>query len=61
MSALMHAATMVAAGVYMCVRLFPIFIADALTVIAYIGAITAILAAFTATQMILKSFGLFNS
>ena len=47
-SALMHAATMVAAGVYMCVRLFPIFTADALTVIAYIGAITAILAALTA-------------
>jgi len=45
---LMHAATMVAAGVYMCVRLFPIFTADALTVIAYIGAITAILAALTA-------------
>ena len=47
-SALMHAATMVAAGVYMCVRLFPIFTPGALTVIAYIGAITAILAAITA-------------
>ena len=47
-SALMHAATMVAAGVYMCVRLFPIFTPGALTVIAYIGAITAILAAVTA-------------
>ena len=44
----MHAATMVAAGVYMCVRLFPIFTPGALTVIAYIGAITAILAAITA-------------
>ena len=47
-SALMHAATMVAAGVYMCVRLFPIFTPGALTVIAYVGAITAILAAVTA-------------
>ena len=47
-SALMHAATMVAAGVYMCVRLFPIFTPGALTVIAYVGAITAILAAITA-------------
>ena len=47
-SALMHAATMVAAGVYMCVRLFPIFTPGALIVIAYIGAITAILAALIA-------------
>jgi len=47
-SALMHAATMVAAGVYMSVRLFPIFTPDALLVIAYIGAITAILAALIA-------------
>ena len=47
-SALMHAATMVAAGVYMSVMLFPIFTPDALLVIAYIGAITAILAALIA-------------
>ena len=47
-SALMHAATMVAAGVYMSVRLFPLFTPDALLVIAYIGAITAILAALIA-------------
>jgi NADH-quinone oxidoreductase subunit L len=47
-SALMHAATMVAAGVYMSVRLFPIFTPDALLVIAYIGGITAILASLIA-------------
>ena len=44
----MHAATMVAAGVYMSVRLFPIFTPDALLVIAYIGGITAMLAALIA-------------
>ena len=49
-SALMHAATMVAAGVYMCVRLFPIFTSGALIVIAYVGAITAILAALIAVS-----------
>ena len=44
-SALIHAATMVAAGVYLVARLFPLFTADALLVIAYIGAITAFIAA----------------
>ena len=44
-SALIHAATMVAAGVYLTARVFPIFTADALLFIAYIGAMTAILAA----------------
>jgi NADH-quinone oxidoreductase subunit L len=44
-SALIHAATMVAAGVYMVARVFPIFTADASTVIAYTGAITAFIAA----------------
>jgi NADH-quinone oxidoreductase subunit L len=44
-SALIHAATMVAAGVYLVARLFPIFTADALLVIAYIGAITAFISA----------------
>lgn len=51
-SALMHAATMVAAGVYMLVRVG--FLVDAapaaLTVIAWIGTITAVLAALMATQ-----------
>ncbi len=46
-SALMHAATMVAAGVYMIIRCFFLFegITWAPTVIAWIGAITALLAA----------------
>ncbi len=44
-SALIHAATMVAAGVYLVTRMFPILTPDALVVIAYIGAITAILGA----------------
>ena len=44
-SALMHAATMVAAGVFLSVRLFPIFTPDALLVIAYVGGFTAIFAA----------------
>ncbi len=37
-SALIHAATMVAAGVYLVCRVFPILTGDALTVIAIIGA-----------------------
>jgi len=46
-SALIHAATMVAAGVYLVARSFPIFEAspDALTVVGIIGGITAIFAA----------------
>jgi NADH-quinone oxidoreductase subunit L len=44
-SALIHAATMVAAGVYMTARIFPVFTADALLFIAYIGAFTAFMAA----------------
>ncbi|MEO8538469.1 MAG: NADH-quinone oxidoreductase subunit L [bacterium] len=46
-SALIHAATMVAAGVYLVARFFPVFQAsnDAQDVVAWIGAITAILAA----------------
>lgn len=45
-SALIHAATMVAAGVYLVARTFPIFAAspDALMVVAVIGGITAIFA-----------------
>ncbi|MDB6131236.1 MAG: dehydrogenase subunit, partial [Verrucomicrobiales bacterium] len=49
-SALIHAATMVAAGVYMLCRVFFIFTPDALHFIAYIGAITALLAALMAVQ-----------
>ena len=44
-SALIHAATMVAAGVYLIARVFPMMTADALVFIAYIGAITAFIAA----------------
>ncbi len=44
-SALIHAATMVAAGVYMLVRLFPILTPDAQVIIAYIGGFTALFAA----------------
>ena len=51
-SALIHAATMVAAGVYMLVRVFFIIQASqiALLVIAWIGAITAVMAALITTQ-----------
>jgi NADH-quinone oxidoreductase subunit L len=51
-SALIHAATMVAAGVYMLVRVgFLIQAApEALSVIAWIGTITAVMAALIATQ-----------
>lgn len=50
-SALMHSATMVAAGVYLILRLYPAFQASptALTVILWVGAITAVVAALTAT------------
>src|SRR5512145_517932 len=52
-SAMIHAATMVSAGVYMVIRIFPLFTADftghgltpAMSVIAFIGAFTAIFAA----------------
>ncbi|MCR8645080.1 NADH-quinone oxidoreductase subunit L [Paenibacillus sp. N1-5-1-14] len=46
-SALIHAATMVAAGVYLVARTYDIFLAspDALLVVAYVGGFTAIFAA----------------
>ena len=46
-SALIHAATMVAAGVYLVARFFPVFEVshDAAGVVAWIGAITALIAA----------------
>ena len=46
-SALIHAATMVTAGVYMCSRSWPIYVGapDAMNVIAWIGIATAFLAA----------------
>ncbi len=54
-SALIHAATMVAAGVYLVVRLFPIMSADALTFIAVIGLLSAFIPATIAiTQRDIK-------
>ena len=44
-SALIHAATMVAAGVYLTVRIFPLLTPDAMATIAFIGGFTAIYAA----------------
>ena len=44
-SALIHAATMVAAGVYLTARMFPILTVSSSLVIAYVGGITAIVAA----------------
>ncbi|MGE5753011.1 MAG: NADH-quinone oxidoreductase subunit L, partial [Deltaproteobacteria bacterium] len=53
-SALIHAATMVAAGVYLVGRVYPIFTPDAFLVIAYIGLITLFISAtiaLTATDI----------
>ncbi len=44
-SALIHAATMVAAGVYLTARIFPLLTGDAMLVVAIIGAVTACIAA----------------
>ncbi len=48
-SALIHAATMVAAGVYLLIRIENVFTEDALAVISVIGVITAITGAIGAT------------
>ncbi|GGJ11042.1 NADH-quinone oxidoreductase subunit L [Alicyclobacillus cellulosilyticus] len=56
-SALIHAATMVAAGVYLVARMYPLFAASqaALTTVAWIGGFTALLAALIAlTQRDIK-------
>jgi len=52
-SALIHAATMVAAGVYLVARMFPVFQAstEAMHTVAYIGGFTAIFAASMAVVM----------
>lgn len=47
-SALIHAATMVAAGVYLMVRIFPLLVPEVLTIIGIIGGITAFMGAFAA-------------
>jgi len=44
-SALIHAATMVAAGVYLVGRFYPVFAPEVLLVIAYVGTITLFMAA----------------
>lgn len=44
-SALVHSATMVAAGVYLAGRFYPMFAPEVLLVIAYVGCITAFVAA----------------
>lgn len=57
-SALIHAATMVVAGVYLVARLFPIYFfssPDSLAVIAYVGSFTSLFAAIIAcTQLDIK-------
>lgn len=50
-SALIHAATMVAAGVYLVGRVYPLFTPEVLLVIAYTGAITLFVAATIAVVM----------
>ena len=51
-SALLHAATMVAAGVYMVARLYPMFESapESLKVVALVGGLTALFAALAATS-----------
>lgn len=51
-SALIHAATMVAAGVYLVAKVFWMFTADALTFIAIIGTITAFVSATIAITQV---------
>jgi NADH-quinone oxidoreductase subunit L len=56
-SALIHAATMVVAGVFLVARLFPVFSMDpaALEIVTYVGALSALLAAIIAcTQTDIK-------
>ncbi len=56
-SALIHAATMVVAGVYLVARLFPVFSFDgtSLHIVAYVGALSALIAAIIAcTQTDIK-------
>jgi len=61
-SSLIHAATMVAAGVFLIARIYPVFNADVLLVIASIGAFTAFMAASIAlTQNDIKRILAFST
>ncbi|HNP18724.1 MAG TPA: NADH-quinone oxidoreductase subunit L [Fulvivirga sp.] len=61
-SALIHAATMVAAGVYLVARIFVLLNIDALTFIAFTGAITAMMGAVAAlTQNDIKKVLAFST
>lgn len=61
-SSLIHAATMVAAGVFLLVRIFPIFDANVLLLIVLVGTITAFVSAFFAlTQNDIKKILAFST
>jgi NADH-quinone oxidoreductase subunit L len=61
-SALIHAATMVAAGVYLLARVFVLLNGEVLTVIAFVGAITAFMGAVAAlTQHDIKKVLAFST
>ncbi|RIV22396.1 NADH-quinone oxidoreductase subunit L [Fibrisoma montanum] len=47
-SALLHAATMVAAGIFLLLRIYPILSPDALSIIALVGTITAVWGGYSA-------------
>jgi NADH-quinone oxidoreductase subunit L len=64
-SALIHAATMVVAGVYLVARLFPVYLfaaPDALEIVAYVGAFSSLFAAIIAcTQTDIKRILAFST
>ncbi len=61
-SALIHAATMVAAGVFLLARIFPLLSAEAMTLIAITGAVTAFMGAVAAmTQNDIKKVLAFST
>lgn len=47
-SALIHAATMVVAGIFLLIRMFPLFSAEVLDIVVIVGSITALLGAMAA-------------
>ena len=61
-SALIHAATMVVAGVFLVARLFPVYVSaapDVLVGIGYVGAFTSLYAAVVAYKPISNGYWLF--